>query len=548
MDFANAEKVVTRDELLRELRRRMRCSMKLLNLRRPKTVMTVQYALRSFIKRESRLPVDRLPREQFVTQQVILVGSFMLRGLQDSTLTFLDLREDLGNLVYLLDFLNLRFPRDAGILQTYIYTLLSIVEELCGLLEKAAQVTRTDWQAVKSTFQYAEIAQPVQIKAGVPRLADIEVVRHLGSGGFGAVYKVRIGGQTMGGKLIPIERMHVPRHACIDKVVASMINSPYVVKYYSCFATDQAYVTLMEYIRGVDLNRVIKQGDPLEDNFIAIILGQLGLAVQYLHFRGFIHRDIKPTNMMVLPGGRMKLIDLDTCKVCTSLYGNGYTRTFRRRTFAEFNDMESIGTRVFLSPEVLSLEPYGRATDWWAMGVTAYVMGTGRLPFRGNEEEAKKLIKNVEYRSPDERPALKALIERLLQKSPRRRLSSGRFEEYQHHPYFEEVDWSHLDDSNLCNVKALEILMKIDDDGEWSALEGKKRRKGKKDRKPQLTFTEIADIDKHQGIYTFSTDLFRNFLRDIGNGTEPRTNITDEPSDVVTNFSEKRQRASYRFK
>lgn len=105
-----------------------------------RTVTTVQYALRSFIKRESRLPLDRFPREQFITQQVILVGSFALRGLQDSTLTFLDLREDLGNLVYLLDYLNIRFPREAVILQTYIYTLLAITDEICGLLEKAAQV------------------------------------------------------------------------------------------------------------------------------------------------------------------------------------------------------------------------------------------------------------------------------------------------------------------------------------------------------------------------------------------------------------------------
>lgn len=105
-----------------------------------RTVMAVQYALRSFIKRESRLPLDRLPREQFIIQQVILVGSFTLRGLQDCTITFLDLREDLGNLVYLLDFLNARFPREAGVLQTYIYTLLSITDEICGLLERAAQV------------------------------------------------------------------------------------------------------------------------------------------------------------------------------------------------------------------------------------------------------------------------------------------------------------------------------------------------------------------------------------------------------------------------
>ncbi|XP_022653945.1 probable serine/threonine-protein kinase pkgA isoform X2 [Varroa destructor] len=549
MDVASSENALTREDLLKELRRRMKSSMRVLNIRRPKTVTTVQYALRSFIKRESRLPLDRFPREQFITQQVILVGSFALRGLQDSTLTFLDLREDLGNLVYLLDYLNIRFPREAVILQTYIYTLLAITDEICGLLEKAAQVTRTDWQAVKSTFQYTDQPQHIKIELCVPKLHDIEPLRLLGAGGFGAVYKVRIGGVTMGGKLIPVERMHAPRHACIDKVVASMINSPYLVKYNSCFATDKAYVTLMEYIRGVDLNRIIKVGEPIDDTVCAVILAQLGLAVQYLHFRGFIHRDIKPTNMMVLPGGRMKLIDLDTCKVCTSLYANGYTRTFRRRTFAEFNDMESVGTRVFLSPEILSLEPYGRATDWWAVGVTAYVMGTGKLPFRGSEEEAKRLIKDVEYRSPNERPALKPLIERLLQKNPRRRISSARFEEYQQHPYFEDVDWSRLDETNVCEIKVMDQLMKITEEGEWSALELRKKRRQKKERKTRLTFAEISDIEKHRGIYTYFTEPFRELLRELADGVEqPKTKLAEEPYDLLASFTERRQRASYRFK
>lgn len=80
-----------------------------------------------------------------------------------------------------------------------------------------------------------------------------------GAGGFGAVYKAKLGDALCTLKFVPIHKLPKPRLACVDKVVASMINHVFLVKYYACFAARQAFVTCMEYIKGVDLEKVIFQ-------------------------------------------------------------------------------------------------------------------------------------------------------------------------------------------------------------------------------------------------------------------------------------------------
>jgi len=79
----------------------------------------------------------------------------------------------------------------------------------------------------------------------------------------------------------------------VDKVTASMIRHIFVVRYYGAFITEEFFITVMEYIRGIDLQRAVDMGAgvPLEIN--KLVMAQLCCALQHLHMKGFIHRDIK---------------------------------------------------------------------------------------------------------------------------------------------------------------------------------------------------------------------------------------------------------------
>lgn len=155
----------------------------------------------------------------------------------------------------------------------------------------------TNWTAVRKHFEReAAMLENWEEKLVVPEMGMIRGDRLLGAGGFGVCYKATFANVipcTV--KYIKKEMFGQVRFACVDKVVASMTNHPLIVKYFACFAAEKGYITVMEYIRGVDLERVTKttKGKGLPMAVLRPILAQLGIATQYLHYKGFIHRDIK---------------------------------------------------------------------------------------------------------------------------------------------------------------------------------------------------------------------------------------------------------------
>lgn len=149
-------------------------------------------------------------------------------------------------------------------------------------------------------------------------------------------------------------------------LVASMNRHPLLVNIYCTFVTKEAYVAVMEYFSGVDCQRMINLNSYLPTDIVIAIAAQLCLALEYLHYIGFIHRDVKPSNVLMNPECRLKLCDFDTAKVCIGVYGNRFHAGFARRTAREFKDGEVEGTLAYMAPEVIRRDFYGRAVDWSA--------------------------------------------------------------------------------------------------------------------------------------------------------------------------------------
>lgn len=181
-------------------------------------------------------------------------------------------------------------------LASLLRRLIMIMEEIAPLLEKGSGIATTDWTTLRIHYKTEEdhLRERQEPPIAIPPMSFVTGEIILGAGGFGAVYKARFASVIRCSvKLVDDSMFKWEQHACVDKVVGSLVNHPLLVKYHACFTVQNAYVTIMEYIRGVDLDRVVHTAKGLPMRVLRPVVAQLGIATQYLHFKGFIHRDIK---------------------------------------------------------------------------------------------------------------------------------------------------------------------------------------------------------------------------------------------------------------
>uniref|UniRef100_A0A7N6B0Y5 non-specific serine/threonine protein kinase n=1 Tax=Anabas testudineus TaxID=64144 RepID=A0A7N6B0Y5_ANATE len=158
-------------------------------------------------------------------------------------------------------------------------------------------------------------------------------------------------------------------------------------------------------------------------------------ALEYLHSRNVVYRDLKLENLMLDKDGHIKITDFGLCK-------EGITDGATMKTFC--------GTPEYLAPEVLEDNDYGRAVDWWGLGVVMYEMMCGRLPFYNQDHERLfELILMEEIRFPKNlAPEGKALLAGLLKKDPK--LSGpDDAKEVMTHKFFTSINWQDVIEKKL---------------------------------------------------------------------------------------------------
>ena len=155
----------------------------------------------------------------------------------------------------------------------------------------------------------------------------------------------------------------------MEKSILLKIDHPFIVKLVKTLKDEKYIYYLMDYLKGKELFSVIRDIGLLNKEQAQFYIASVILAVNYLHQKKIIFRDIKPENIMVLENGYIKLIDFGTAK--------------------ELKDKTNsiIGTPHYMAPEVILGDLYSFEIDYWSIGICLYEFCCGILPFGDNEED-----------------------------------------------------------------------------------------------------------------------------------------------------------------
>ncbi|XP_069405319.1 myotonin-protein kinase isoform X4 [Ovis canadensis] len=322
------------------------------------------------------------------------------------------------------------------------------------LLGVHQELGASDLAQDKYVADFLEWVEPIAARLKEVRLQrdDFEILKVIGRGAFSevAVVKMKQTGQVYAMKIMNkwdmLKRGEV---SCFREERDVLVNGDqrWITQLHFAFQDENYLYLVMEYYVGGDLLTLLsKFGERIPAEMARFYLAEIVMAIDSVHRLGYVHRDIKPDNILLDRCGHIRLADFGSC---LKLRADGTVRS-----------LVAVGTPDYLSPEILQAVgggpgtgSYGPECDWWALGVFAYEMFYGQTPFYA-DSTAETYGKIVHYREHLSLPLADAgvpeeardLIQQLLC-PPEVRLGRNGAGDFRKHPFFFGLEWDSLRDS-----------------------------------------------------------------------------------------------------
>ncbi|XP_042238545.1 atypical protein kinase C-like isoform X3 [Homarus americanus] len=287
-------------------------------------------------------------------------------------------------------------------------------------------------------------------QAGQYCLDDFELIRVIGRGSYAKVLMVELKKTKRIYAMKVIKKTLVTDDEDIDwvqtekHVFETASNHPFLVGLHSCFQTPSRLFFVIEFVRGGDLMFHMQRQRRLPEEHARFYAAEICLALNFLHEKGIIYRDLKLDNVLLDHEGHIKLTDYGMCK--EGIRPGDTTSTF-------------CGTPNYIAPEILQGVEYSFSVDWWALGVLLYEMLAGKSPFDivGASDNPDCNTEDFLFQVILERPiriprslSVKAasILKGFLNKNPVDRLGchpETGFTDIVSHPFFKTIIWEMLE-------------------------------------------------------------------------------------------------------
>ncbi|KAI0031121.1 AGC/NDR protein kinase [Vararia minispora EC-137] len=313
-------------------------------------------------------------------------------------------------------------------------------------------------------------------------MSDFRTVKVIGKGAFG---EVRLVQKTDTGRVYAMKTLQKAEmlkrdqlaHVRAERDVLAESTSPWVVQLYYSFQDPLYLYLIMEFLPGGDLMTMLMKYDVFSEDVTRFYMAECALAIDAVHALGYIHRDIKPDNILIDKNGHLKLSDFG---LSTGLHKATDAAYYKRlveqqhaphhitRNSVEVNAIQltmtradtiatwkknrrklaysTVGTPDYIAPEVFMMRGYGKECDWWSLGAIMFECVVGYPPFcsENASETYKKIINWPSLLAFPEDVHLSREAEDLMRRLMTWGEQRAQMEEIRKHPFFGGVDWDSL--------------------------------------------------------------------------------------------------------